>query len=71
MNGFIPGSVQIDLEMTFALWVGRLIKPTEKLILLAPEGREVESIIRLSRIGYDNVVGWVKGGIKDWELSGR
>jgi hydroxyacylglutathione hydrolase len=55
--------------MTFALWVGRLIQPNQKIILVTPEGKELESIIRLTRIGYDNVLGFVQGGVSAWKSS--
>ena len=67
----IPRSLFIGLEGTFAPWVGALIEDIQHpIVLIAPEGKEKEAITRLSRIGYDNVVGHLKGGIARWEDSG-
>ena len=63
----IPGSVFIGLDGRFAPWVGELLEDIKKpIILLAPEGREEEAITRLSRVGFDNIKGYLKGGIKSW-----
>jgi rhodanese-related sulfurtransferase len=57
--------------MTFALWAGRILSATGRFVIVAPPGRERETILRLARIGYDNVVGYLAGGIEAWEKSGR
>ena len=63
----IPGSIFIGLDGRFAPWVGELLEDIKKpIILLAPEGREQEAITRLSRVGFDNIKGYLKGGIKSW-----
>ena len=63
----IPGSIFIGLDGRFAPWVGELLEDIKKpIILLAPEGREEEAITRLSRVGFDNIKGYLKGGIKSW-----
>jgi glyoxylase-like metal-dependent hydrolase (beta-lactamase superfamily II)/rhodanese-related sulfurtransferase len=63
----IPGSIFIGLDGRFAPWVGELLEDIEKpIILLAPKGREEEAITRLSRVGFDNIKGYLKGGIKSW-----
>ena len=68
----IPGSIFIGLDGRFAPWVGELLEDIEKpIILLAPEGREEEAITRLSRVGFDNIKGYLKGGIKSWIKSNR
>ena len=69
----IPGSIFIGLDGRFAPWVGELLEDIKKpIILLAPEGREEEAITRLSRVGFDNIKGYLKGGIKSWiELNKR
>ena len=69
----IPGSMFIGLDGRFAPWVGELLEDIKKpIILLAPEGREEEAITRLSRVGFDNIKGYLKGGIKSWiELNKR
>ncbi|MCB0402993.1 MAG: MBL fold metallo-hydrolase [Flavobacteriales bacterium] len=62
----------IGLDGNFAPWVGALIEDIKQPILLvAPEGREEETITRLARVGYDNVRGYLDGGIKAWEAAGE
>jgi hydroxyacylglutathione hydrolase len=71
-KGFIPGSVNIGLDGNFAPWVGTLIKDLDRaIVLIAEEERVDEAIIRLSRVGYDNTVGYLAGGVKAWQNSGR
>ena len=67
IKGFIPKSIFIGLGGTFAPWVGALIKDIHQPILLvvAPEKAE-EAITRLSRVGFDNVLGFLKGGFTSW-----
>ena len=70
-SSHIPGSIFIGLDGRFAPWVGEILEDvSRKLILVAPEGREKEAIIRLSRVGFDNVIGYLKGGINSWIKSG-
>jgi glyoxylase-like metal-dependent hydrolase (beta-lactamase superfamily II)/rhodanese-related sulfurtransferase len=66
-GGFIPGSIFIGLEGQFAPWVGALI-PTDrqKIILLTESGKEKETVQRLARVGYDNVLGFLAGGFQTW-----
>lgn len=67
----IPGSIFIGLDNLFAPWVGTLVTNLKQPILfLADEGREEEVVIRLSRVGYDNAVGYLKGGIPSWREAG-
>lgn len=67
----IPNSLFIGLEGSFAPWAGALIKEIDQpIILIAPTGREKEALIRLSRIGYDNVLGYVDGGFSQWKANG-
>ncbi len=67
----IPGSIFIGLDGRFAPWVGEILEDvSKKLILIAPEGREKEAIIRLSRVGFDNVIGYLEGGINSWIKNG-
>lgn len=71
-KGFIPGSLFIGLDGSFAVWVGTLIQNLDqKIIVLADEGRESEAVLRLARVGYDNCIGYVEGGIETWKNSGR
>ena len=70
-SSHIPGSIFIGLDGRFAPWVGEILEDiSKKLILVAPEGREKEAIIRLSRVGFDNVVGYLKGGVNSWIKNG-
>lgn len=67
----IPGSIFIGLDGQFAPWVGALILDIDqKIILVAPFGREEEAVTRLSRIGYDNSLGYLNGGLEAWKSAG-
>lgn len=67
----IPSSIFIGLHGQFAPWVGALIRDTKQPILLVtPEGLEVETITRLSRVGFDNTLGYLKGGLTAWKTAG-
>lgn len=72
IKGFVPQSVFIGLNGSFAPWVGALIKDVEQPILLVtPKGEEENAIIRLSRVGFDNVLGYLEGSFDTWEKSGK
>lgn len=72
VKGFIPKSIFIGIDGGFAPWVGALIADVKQPILLvAPEGREEEVVTRLSRVGFDNTLGYLKGGFAAWEASGK
>lgn len=71
-KAFIPNSINIGIDGSFAPWVGALIPDIEQPILvIAEEGREEEVVTRLSRVGYDHAIGFLKGGINAWASSGR
>ena len=71
-KGFIPNSINIGLKGDFAPWVGALVPDVKQEILLVTEiGQEEEAILRLARVGYDNVIGYLEGGIETWEASGQ
>jgi glyoxylase-like metal-dependent hydrolase (beta-lactamase superfamily II)/rhodanese-related sulfurtransferase len=71
-RGHVPGSRFIGLDGNFAMWVGLLIEDLkQKIILVAPEGREIEALTRLSRVGYDNTRGFLKGGFNAWFEHGE
>ncbi len=71
-QGFVPNSINIGLDGNFAMWVGELIQDIKQNILVIAEpGREEEAIIRLSRVGYDHTIGFLKGGIGAWEKAGK
>ena len=68
----IPNSVFIGVDGSFAPWVGALIPDLQQpIVFIADEGREEEVVTRLSRVGYDNTLGFLKGGIKAWEAAGK
>ena len=72
IKGFIPQSIFIGLGGTFAPWVGALVKDIrQNILLVVPEGKEEETITRLSRVGFDNVLGFLSGGIEAWKNDGR
>jgi glyoxylase-like metal-dependent hydrolase (beta-lactamase superfamily II)/rhodanese-related sulfurtransferase len=70
-KGHIPKSIFIGIDGDFAPWVGALIPDIKQpLLLITPVGREEESIIRLARVGYDNTLGFLKGGFDTWKNEG-
>ena len=72
IKSHIPNSIFIGLNGGFAPWVGALITDIKQpIILVAPKGKEVEAVTRLSRVGYDNTLGYLQGGIEAWVSSGR
>ena len=71
-KGFIPGSIFIGLDGSFAQWVGALIIDLKQPILfIADPGKEEEVVTRLARVGYDNSIGYLKGGYKAWKEAGE
>jgi hydroxyacylglutathione hydrolase len=71
-QGFIPGSIFIGLDGTFAPWVGLLVPDLKQPILfIANEGDEEEVVTRLARVGYDNPIGFLKGGFEAWKEAGE
>ena len=71
-NGHIPNSIFVGLSGTYAVWVGTLITDIKQPILIvADEGKEEEAITRLSRVGYDNTLGYLEGGIESWKKEGK
>lgn len=71
-KGFIPNSINIGLNGQFAPWVGALILDLKQpILLIAEEGKEEETITRLARVGYDNTLGYLAGGIAAWQAAGK
>lgn len=71
-KGHIPRSIFIGLDGSFAPWVGALIADIKQPILLVTEeGREEEAITRLSRVGFDNTLGYLKGGFESWKKAAK
>lgn len=70
--GAIPGSWFIGLDGQFAPWIGALIEDIDqKIIIVAPTGREEETVTRLARVGYDNAQGFLEGGYDAWVAGGN
>ena len=71
-KNFIPQSVNIGVKGDFAPWVGAMIVDVKQpLLLVTDEGSEEEVITRLSRVGFDNVLGYLKGGVSAWQSAGK
>ncbi|MGB0521868.1 MAG: MBL fold metallo-hydrolase [Flammeovirgaceae bacterium] len=71
-DAFIPKSINIGLDGSFAPWVGALIQDlNQPIVFIAEEGREKEVVTRLSRVGYDHTLGFLKGGIQAWKDAGN
>lgn len=71
-KGFVPNSVNIGIKGDFAPWVGAMIVDVQQPIILVSDlGSEEEVITRLSRVGFDNVVGFLEGGFESWKNSGK
>ncbi|RDK85480.1 MBL fold metallo-hydrolase [Marinirhabdus gelatinilytica] len=72
IQAHIPRSIFIGIDGGFAPWVGAMIADVNQTILLVtPEGREEETVTRLSRVGFDNTLGYLKGGITAWKEAGK
>lgn len=72
VKGFIPNSIFIGLDGAFAPWVGAMVKDvTQPILLVCPEDSEHEAVTRLARVGFDNVLGVLKGGIAAWMKSAK
>lgn len=71
-KGFIPNAINIGIDGNFAMWVGELINDIKQEILLVTEpGKEEETMIRLSRVGYDHTIGYLEGGFEAWTKENR
>ncbi len=71
-DGFIPKAINIGIDGDFAPWVGTLITDIQQaIILITDKGREEEVVTRLSRVGYDNTLGYLEGGIEAWKKAGK
>ena len=70
-QGFIPSSIFIGLEGRFAEWAGSLLPFNQPIILLTEPGKEKETTVRLARVGFSKVIGYVEGGFENWKNSGE
>ncbi|MHA8102638.1 MBL fold metallo-hydrolase [Aquirufa nivalisilvae] len=71
-KGFVPNSINIGIDGSFAPWVGAMIPDIkQEIMLITDEGREEEVITRLARVGYDFTIGYLKGGFEAWKAAGK
>ncbi len=70
-QGFIPGSIFIGLEGRFAEWAGSLLPFDKPMILVTEMGKEEETVVRLSRVGFSSMLGYLKGGFDAWAAAGE
>ena len=71
-QGFIPSSINVGIDGSFATWVGTLVPDVNMpLLLVCDTGREDEAITRLSRVGFDNCLGYLHGGFEAWQQAGN
>jgi glyoxylase-like metal-dependent hydrolase (beta-lactamase superfamily II)/rhodanese-related sulfurtransferase len=68
-KGYIPGSINIGLNGQFAVWVGTLIDIRKRMVLVTPPGKESETVLRLARVGYENVDGYLNGGVNSFPVK--
>ena len=72
IHGFVPQSIFIGIDGSFAMWVGALILDiNQPILIIADPGREEEVVTRLSRVGYDNSIGFLEGGFDAWKAAGK
>lgn len=72
IKGFIPNSIFIGIGGSFAPWVGALVPDLKQpILIIAPEGKAEETVMRLARVGYDNAIGYLKGGFEAWKNAGN
>jgi glyoxylase-like metal-dependent hydrolase (beta-lactamase superfamily II)/rhodanese-related sulfurtransferase len=70
-RGFIPGSVSIGLEGRFAEWAGVILSFEKPILLVAETGLEKEAVVRLARVGFSSIEGFLKGGFDAWQKEGE
>ncbi|AEW02900.1 MBL fold metallo-hydrolase [Niastella koreensis] len=70
-KGFVPGSISIGLEGRFAEWAGSLLPFDKPIVLVTDEGMERESVVRLARVGFSQINGYLAGGVEAWRNAGE
>jgi rhodanese-related sulfurtransferase len=70
-NGFVPGSVNIGLNGQYAIWAATLFDIHDRIVLVTTPGKEGESVERLTRVGFDNIAGCLKGGFEAWQAADK
>jgi rhodanese-related sulfurtransferase len=71
MEGFVPGTISIGLDGRFAEWAGSLLPFDKPMLLVCEPGKEEESVIRLARVGFDKMEGFLEGGFDAWQKAGQ
>tara|TARA_Y100000782_G_scaffold115604_1_gene161398 strand:- start:1707 stop:3122 length:1416 start_codon:yes stop_codon:yes gene_type:complete len=72
VKSHVPNSIFVGIDGSFATWVGTLIEDLKQaIVLITPEGREEETVTRLARVGYDNTIGYLAGGMDAWVKAGK
>jgi rhodanese-related sulfurtransferase len=71
VEGFVPGAISIGLDGRFAEWAGSLLSFDKPIVLVTAPGEEKESVIRLARVGFDKVQGFLEGGFPAWRNAGE
>ena len=70
-EGFVPGSISIGLEGRFSEWAGNLLSFEKPILLVTEPGKEEETLIRLARVGFNKIAGYLKGGFEAWQNAGE
>lgn len=70
-EGFVPESISIGLDGRFAEWAGSVLPFDQELVLVTEPGKEEETVIRLARVGFDKVTGYLEGGFEAWQQAGK
>ncbi|NII24159.1 MBL fold metallo-hydrolase [Pseudoflavitalea sp. X16] len=70
-QGFVPGSISIGLEGRFAEWAGSLLPFDKPIVLVTEAGQEQESVVRLARVGFSQMEGYLEGGLEAWKAAGE
>jgi rhodanese-related sulfurtransferase len=70
-QAFVPGSISIGLEGRFAEWAGAMLPFHDPMVLITEQGKEEETLVRLARVGFDQVVGYLDGGFEAWQAAGE
>lgn len=71
MEGFVPGSISVGLEGRFAEWAASLLPFDKTILLVTDAGKEEETIIRLARVGFEKIGGYLEGGFEAWNNAGE
>jgi hydroxyacylglutathione hydrolase len=70
-EGFVPGSISIGLDGRFAEWAGSLLPFNKRMIIITEKDKEKETIVRLARVGFDKIEGYLDGGFEAWQSAGE